>query len=144
MSLAKQASKRKRRMKAGPVLGAAGLSLSLVSGASAGTGGMAADVPAPNAGARHEVPLGDEEICDVSLATFYVFGKENENTGAIRPRVRLALAGCGCGCQGCGCWTGTYYDGSVFGSNAYPPHHPTKPAYRYAHAPKRKPIPKNP
>jgi hypothetical protein len=25
----------------------------------------------------HEIPLGEEEIADVSLATFYVFDKEN-------------------------------------------------------------------
>ena len=43
MSHAKQDSKRKRRSKALPLLGAAGLSLSLASGASATTGGSAAD-----------------------------------------------------------------------------------------------------
>ena len=48
-------------------MGAAGLSLSLASGASAATVGPAA----------HEITLGEEEISDVTLATFYVFDKEN-------------------------------------------------------------------
>ena len=41
--------------------------------------------------------LGEEEITDFSLATFYVF--EKENTEPTKHGVRLA----------CGCWTGTYY-----------------------------------
>jgi hypothetical protein len=46
--------------------------------------------------------LSDEEVSDVSLATFYVF--EAENPAAL-PRGRRAVAGgCGCsvGCGGCG------------------------------------------
>jgi hypothetical protein len=50
MSNAEQASKRKRRSKALPVLGAAGLSLSLASTASAVPGGPAVDLP--NSGNR--------------------------------------------------------------------------------------------
>jgi hypothetical protein len=87
MSNAKQVSKRKRRACAVPLLGAAGLSLSLATGAPAATVGPAA----------HEITLGEEEISDVSLATFYVFDKENPRTS---PLVR---AGHGChGCRGCG------------------------------------------
>jgi hypothetical protein len=67
MSRAKQASKRKRRSKAVPVLGAAGLSLALASGASAATGGPAADMLTRNTGVCHEITLGEEEIFDVSL-----------------------------------------------------------------------------
>ncbi|MGA7408381.1 MAG: hypothetical protein WBW67_26940, partial [Pseudolabrys sp.] len=67
MSRAKQSSKRKSRACAVPLLGAAGLSLSMVSGAPAATVGPTA----------HEITLGEEEISDVSLATFYVFDKEN-------------------------------------------------------------------
>ena len=48
MARTKQASKRNRRSKAVPVLGAAGLSLSLASGASASTSGAAADVSPQN------------------------------------------------------------------------------------------------
>ena len=79
---------------------AAGLSLSLASGAS---GGPAVDMPAPNGGVNHEITLVEEEISDVSLATFYVFDKEN--IGTLRPGVQLARGGCGgggCGCRGCG------------------------------------------
>jgi hypothetical protein len=117
MSRAKQPSKRKRhRACAVPLLGAAGLSLSLASGASAGTGGPAADMPTQKPGVSHEITLGEEEISDVSLATFYVFDKEN---AAISRPLLLAghcrcgghcrhCRGCGrgCGCGGCGggCW----------------------------------------
>jgi hypothetical protein len=94
MSRAKQASKRKSRACAVPLLGAAGLSLSLASGAPAATVGPVLS---------HEITLGEEEISDVSLATFYVFDKEN-------PQADLQLVrhggGCGCGghrgCGGCG------------------------------------------
>jgi hypothetical protein len=88
MSHTKQASKRKSRACAVPLLGAAGLSLSLASGAPAATVGPAA----------HEITLGEEEISDVSLATFYIFDKEN--VGTSWPGIRLAK-GCG-GCGGCG------------------------------------------
>jgi len=101
----KQIPKRKRRRKAVPVLGAAGLSLSLASGAS---GGPAVNMPTQKVEASHEIVLAEEEISDVSLATFYVFDKEN--IGAFRPGVQLARGGCGgggCGgcrgCGGCGC-----------------------------------------
>ena len=77
MSHSKQASKRKRRACAVPLLGAAGLSLSLASGASAATEVPAADMPTQNTPASHEITFGEEEIADVSLATFYVFDKEN-------------------------------------------------------------------
>ena len=94
MSRAKQGSKRKSRACAVPLLGAAGLSVSLATGAPAATVG-------PVLG--HEITLGEEEISDVSLATFYVFDKEN-------PQADLQLVrhggGCGCGghrgCGGCG------------------------------------------
>jgi len=88
MSHAKQVSKRKSRACAVPLLGAAGLSLSLVSGAPAATVGPTA----------HEITFGEEEISDVSLATFYVFDKENPRTS---PLVRVGK-GCGGGHGGCG------------------------------------------
>ena len=78
MSHAKQAwTKRKRSINAVPVLSAAGLSLSLASGASAAISRPAADMPAPKTGISHEITLCEEEISDVSLATFYVFDNEN-------------------------------------------------------------------
>ena len=78
-----------------PVLGAAGL-LALASGASAEA---PANTSMPNTGMNRQVFLGEEEITDVSLATFYVFDKEN--AGSLKPGVRLARGGCGGGC-GCG------------------------------------------
>ncbi len=93
---AKQASSRKRKSKAIPILGAAGLSLSVASGAA--IGGPATDILTPKAGVSHEITLCEEEISDVSLATFYVF--DNENTRRFRQR--LAVGGCACftGCGG--------------------------------------------
>ena len=99
MSRVKQASKRMRRSTALPVLGAAGLSLSLASGASAVPGMPAAHMPTPNTGDGNQVTLGEEEISDVSLATFYVFDKEDY--GASGSSVQLVRHGCG-GCHGCG------------------------------------------
>jgi hypothetical protein len=98
MSRAKQVTTRKRR-KAMPVLGAAGL-LALASSASAEA---PADTMAPNAGVSRPVLLGEEEISDVSLATFYVFDKEN--SGFLKPGIQLARGG-GCGGGGCGCGHG--------------------------------------
>src|SRR5262245_835937 len=97
MSRAKQASKRKSRGCAVPLLGAAGLSLSMASGAPAATVGPVLS---------HEITLGEEEISDVSLATFYVFDKEN-------PRADLLRVGHGHGCgghgHGCGCGGGHWH-----------------------------------
>ena len=146
---AKQASKRKRRGKAVPVLGAAGLSLSLASGASAATSGSTADMLTRNTGVSHQITLCEEEIFDVSLATFYVFDKEN--AGTFRRGVRLAAGGGGCcggGCPcsgGCGgCSTPTDYGASTLGSGANPPRNWVMPARKYTQAPKRKHVPKNP
>ena len=71
----------------------------------------------------HEITLGEEEIADVSLATFYVF--DNENAGPSRRSERLA----------CGCWTGTYY---TSGNDAYPT--PLRPVTQpHGHVPKHVP-----
>jgi hypothetical protein len=96
MSREKLGSKRKRGSKVVPVLGAAGLSLSLAGAASA-AGAQVADALTHKAVVSREITLDEEEIADVNLAIFYVFDKEN--TGPSRHGVRLA----------CGCWTGTYY-----------------------------------
>jgi hypothetical protein len=107
MPRVKQALKRKRKTKAAAVkvLGAAGLGLSLASSASASTM-PAAGIPQyddtlPNQG----FVLGEEEMADVSLATFHLFDRENFGSGVL-----LARGGCGgCGCGhggGCGCGHG--------------------------------------
>jgi hypothetical protein len=132
MSRTRKASKRKHGSGALPVLGAAGLSLTLATGASA-----AAKAPtetlSQGATASHQITLREEEVADVSLATFYVFDKERATP--IRPGLRFAMGacggGCGCGCSGCGCWTGTYYTSSVVGGDAYPPPPPPRPTHRY-------------
>jgi hypothetical protein len=98
---AKQASKRKRRSKAVPVLGAAGLLSLAGGGASTQAAGPAADIAARHIEPSHELTLSEEEVSDVSLATFYVFDKET----AVSPGVQLVRGGCGgCGggCRGCG------------------------------------------
>ena len=74
MPQVKQTSRRKHRSKALPVLGAAGLSLSLASTASAVPGGPAVNLSTSGNGDGNQVFLGEEEIADVSLATFYSFG----------------------------------------------------------------------
>ena len=113
MSHAKQASKRRSRAKAVTVLGVAG-ALSLAGGASGAAVGPAGDTPTGNT--APVITLGEEEISDVSLATFYVF--DNENAGAHRPGLQLAkgrshgggrgravnrgCGGCAVACGGCG------------------------------------------
>ena len=125
MAHAKKASKPKRRRTALPALGVAGMSLSLAGGASAATGGPAAEMLTRDTGVSHEIALREEQVSDVSLATFYVFGKENR--GTFCPGVRLAVG------AGGGCWTGTYYTSSGSRNDAYrPPPRPVKPAHRHA------------
>jgi hypothetical protein len=129
MSGEKQSPNPKRKVV--PVLGAAGLSLSLAGGASAATGGPAAEMLTRNTGVSYEITLREEEVSDVSLATFYVFDKENP--GTFRPGVRFAVG------AGGGCWTGTYYTSPGSGNDAYrPPPRPIRPAHGHAlkHAPK--------
>jgi hypothetical protein len=104
-------AKRRSRAKAATLLGVAG-ALSLAGGtseAAVGPVGSPADNTAP------VITLGEEEISDVSLATFYVF--DNENAGAHRPGLQLAkrrtrghggcavhrgCGGCAVACGGCG------------------------------------------
>ena len=107
MPRVKQASKKKRRTtKAAAVkmLGAAGLGLSLVGSASASsmptTGISQSDNTSPN----QRFVLGEEEMADVSLATFHLFDRENVGSGVQLAR---GCGGCGggggCGgCRGCG------------------------------------------
>ena len=107
MSKAKQASKKKRGAKAMPALGAAGLTFSMIGGASAAAVPTQDTPRNPLVAPGHEVTLGIEEISDVSLATFYVFDKEN--TGSLKGMVQEARGcgrcgggGRGCGGRGCG------------------------------------------
>jgi len=104
MARVKQASKRKRAAQvAVPALGAAGLTFSLAGSASAAvvppTEGQVAGI-APG----EHVILGDEEMSDVTLATFHVFDKENLGAPGDVQLTRCGrCGGCGCrGCRGCG------------------------------------------
>src|SRR6516162_2397808 len=101
MPRVRQSSKRKRVTKvAVPALSAAGLTFGLAGGASASA------VPTTDAPQKlgfvpsQSVTLGEEEIADVSLATFNLFDRETK----AGPFQQMAW-GCGrCGrCGGCGC-----------------------------------------
>ena len=64
------------------------------------TSGSVADIPPQSMAPFQVLNLGEEEISDVSLATFhFVDGESLETT---LPRVQLARGGCGGGCGGCG------------------------------------------
>ncbi len=117
MSHAKPASKRKRLRKAVPTVGLAGMSLAVAGGASAATAPPTANLPSQHIPLSHQIMLGEEEISDVSLGTFYVFDKEDAASD-LGKDIQLARGGggrgcggrgCGghgCGLGGCGCWGG--------------------------------------
>jgi hypothetical protein len=95
MANAKRGSKRKTARAALPFLSAAGASLAMTGGASA------AAVPAENLPPQNLVPhptvvLGEEELADVNLATFYVLDQEDAGYLGVQVAAR-----CG-GCRGCG------------------------------------------
>jgi hypothetical protein len=100
----------------------------------------------PKTGMSHEITLCEEEISDVSLATFYIF--DNERAGTFRRGLKLAQGGCGCGgCGGCGggdggSSTSTYSVAWPVGRYANPPRYSTKPARKYVQATKRRHVPK--
>ena len=125
-------SKRKRRRKAVPILGTAGLSLSLVSGASIATPTPSLDTITRDAQGSHENILREEEICDVSLVTFCVFDKER--AGAFRAGERLIKVG---GCCLFACLAGQSSTGiegaSAPGNNAYslPAPRPIMPTHKH-------------
>src|SRR5215831_16147525 len=120
MSRVKHSSRGKRRRKYVPALGIAGMSLAVAgSGASASTTGAVADIPFPTK-APPVFTLGDEEITDVSLSTFYVFDKENSVLPRFNEKLAWRCGGCGrCGCGArcgrgcgrCGCGCGVAFCG---------------------------------
>jgi hypothetical protein len=97
MSHARRASKRRGRAKAVTVFGVAG-ALSLVGGASEAAVGAVGAIPTENT--APVITFGEEEISDVSPATFYVF--DNENAGVHRPGLQLAKRTRSRPRQGCG------------------------------------------
>ena len=109
------------------------LSLSLASGASIATATPSLDTITPNARESHESILREEELCDVSLATFCVFDKES--AGAFRPGERLMKVS---GCCLFACLAGqssTGFEGtSAPGNNAYSlrAQRPNTPTHKHA------------
>jgi len=129
MPQTKRAAQRKRRSKVVLALGAAGLSLSLASSASAAIGGMNGASSAP------VKQLYEEEISDISLATFRVFDRENAGTHGRRTRLAMAAGGCA-GCAGCGCACGIglyyHYTPPVLGDPVDPPPpRPIRPPHKH-------------
>jgi hypothetical protein len=116
MPQAKRASNGKRPSKAVSVLGIAGMSFA------ASTGGSPADISPASVSVRpvgsvadivwqntapFRVPtLDEEEISDVSLATFHLFDKDD--LGNSQSGIQVAFRGCGggCGCRGGGGFRG--------------------------------------
>ena len=124
MARAKQASKQKRRKIVLPAWGAAGMSLAMAGGASAAVA-PTANAPSHGMVLPPVVTLGEEELTDVSLATFYVYDKESAEAPQGVQFARVGCGGCrggcgggcrcggrcarGCGCRcagGCGCACG--------------------------------------
>jgi hypothetical protein len=130
--MSKRSSKTKRQTKVLPTLGLAGVSLALASGAAASTSEEAINIPSISQ--SREMFLGEEEISDVSLATFYVFDKENTGAPPLAQKLRLARCargrGCACGrggacggcggCAGCGGGGGNTNGGCGGGVDNYP------------------------
>jgi hypothetical protein len=97
MTQARRSSRRKRgkaalAKKAALALGAAGVSLAMTGAASASA--PATNVPSQDNARR--LILTEEEISDVSLATFQVFDRENP---PLNQGIKVARGG---GCGGCG------------------------------------------
>ncbi len=96
MPRTKRASRGKGSRKALTVLSVAGMSLA------SATNGAVAEISPQGPAPLHAAPLYEEEIFDVSLATFHLF--DQERAGANDPLMKYAHGGCGgCGgCHGCG------------------------------------------
>jgi hypothetical protein len=141
MSHLKKSAKQRTRSKGLPALGIAGLTL--LAGASAALAHPSLDQTTDSG--SNKVVLGEEEISDVSLATFYVVDREGQgqSQGETR-RIRVAgMGGCGCGCAGCAaCWGGDYFGYGGYGppplfrAGPWPPA-PVKPVQNYRRAYKR-------
>jgi hypothetical protein len=112
MTQARRTSRRKSR-RAALALGAAGVSLAM-------TGAASATAPATNVPSQdnaRRLILTEEEISDVSLATFQVFDRENP---PLSQGIRVARGGgCGCGHGGGGGGGGCAHAGGGCGGCAH-------------------------
>jgi hypothetical protein len=97
MTRTKKTSKRRRQHTALPIFGAAGASLAMTGGASAAAVPLEQGPSQARAAPYSITVLDEEEISDVSLATFYVLDRESASLGE---RIQLAQRRCG-GCRGC-------------------------------------------
>jgi hypothetical protein len=124
----KEAARRKRRIKAIPVLGAAGLSLSVASSTSPAISSVNPD-PAALPPVAQQV-MDEEEISEVSLATFHVL--DNGSVPTQRTRTRPIVVGQGA------CGADLYYpqnppavSAPVYQAPPPPRSRPIRPAYKY-------------
>src|SRR5262249_43652100 len=95
----KSPSKGKRRRNAVP-LGIAGVSLAMASGGAAASTASVPEAPPYNTLPNHVLNISEEEIADVSLATFFVFDRE-DGRSSLLGNIREAR-GCGGGGGRCG------------------------------------------
>jgi hypothetical protein len=132
MSRAKEASQAKRARKALPVLGAAGLSLSLASGASIASPAPSLESMTRSAAENRELILHEEEIFEQSLATFHVFDKETARPLRAGERP-IAFGGACCQFACLGGQSGTGSEGPpALGGNAYSPApRPNRPTHKH-------------
>jgi hypothetical protein len=123
-----KASRKKRPTKAAAVtvLSAAGLGLTVCGSASGSTVPITDISRSDNNAPKQRFVLGEEEMQDVSLATFHLF--DRENVGSAIQLARGGCGGCGCGygggggcghgcggggCRGCGGFGGCGHVGFV-------------------------------
>jgi hypothetical protein len=137
MSRTGKISMRKRRHKTVPILGAAGLSLTLASGASVASPTPSLDPMTRDVAQNSEIILREEEIFDPSLATFHVF--DNETARPFRTGIAFGGACCQFACLG-----GQSSSGSesppALGSDAYSrPPRSIRPAHKRVEETPRKP-----
>ena len=104
------------------------MSLTIATEGSLATTAPALETMTRNAGVIHEITLREEEVCDVSLATFHVF--HNEGAKAFRAGERPIMLGQGC------CLFACLAGQAASENNAYLP--PAPPPIRPAHKPVRK------
>jgi hypothetical protein len=108
------------------------LSLTLASEASLAATAPALDTMTRKAGVSHEIILREEEIFDVTLASFYVFDKER--AGAFQPGGRLIKV---TGCCEFACLAGqAASENNAYSPPVYSP--PVSRPIRPAHKPVRK------
>jgi hypothetical protein len=104
-----QSAKRGRTTKVAAVTALAGLGFSLAGSASATKIPAAAIPRSDDISPNQRFVLGEEEMADVSLATFHLFDKEsigsNVQLAAVVVRSCRGCGGCG-GCRACRAWRG--------------------------------------